>query len=290
MGVLYHARHRIANLSASPARGIICLPMNAYCLPAVSISRPIAGTVCAPGFQARVLHSLGRALHLLAADGAVVSLVDAPVGDGPLNVVVDAVTPFAGVPAKAVARGDGERLRVGRLSVHLAAAALWEPRWPWERRRKAVSARRSALDSDPAIAALRAALQDDDRQRLVAAAAALAGRGPGLTPAGDDFLVGVMWGLRFRPGDGDVDILCAAIVEAAAPRTTPLSAALLRAAGAGLADSRWHALFDALDRGVDIATALDAVLAQGATSGADAWAGFQLVDTLVAGSPLSQPR
>jgi len=121
-------------------------------------------------------------------------------------------------------------------------------------------------------------LQDNDQPRLAEAAAALAGLGPGLTPAGDDFLAGVMWGLRFA-GERDVDARCAAIVDAAAPRTTPLSAALLRAAGAGLADARWHALLDALDRGQDASAALRAVLAQGATSGADAWAGFQFVAT-----------
>jgi hypothetical protein len=124
---------------------------------------------------------------------------------------------------------------------------------------------------------LRGALQAGDQRKLTGAAAALAGLGPGLTPAGDDFLAGVMWGLRFSPDGRDVDTLCATIAAAAAPRTTLLSAALLRTAGAGLADAHWHALFDALDqdRGEDAAAALEAVLSQGATSGADAWAGFQ---------------
>jgi len=277
-------------------------------LHAASISRAVVDQVRAPGFQARVLHAFPRALNLLTDDGAVVTLADPSVGDGPLNVVVPAR--FDRVSAGVIARGDGECLRVDGLMVALAGATPWEPRWSWERRllvpspQSSVASRQSVVcgrrsgwltslasqAADVGIARLRTALHTGDAQQLAEAAGTLAGLGPGLTPAGDDFLVGVMWGLRFRPGDGDVDILCAAIVEAAAPRTTPLSAALLRAAGAGLADSRWHALFDALDRGVDIATALDAVLAQGATSGADAWAGFQLVDTLVAGSPLSQPR
>ncbi|MBU0495398.1 MAG: DUF2877 domain-containing protein [Chloroflexi bacterium] len=260
----------------------------------MSISRTVAGVVRAPGFQARVLHSFARAIDLLTDDGTVVSVVDAAVGDGPLNVVVGAPAPFAGVAADAVVRGDGEWLRVGRLTVHLASATLWEPHWPWERRLEAVSHQRSAVNlcgwsvslndrvaeiAQRAVGNLRAALQSDDRRKLAEAAGALAGLGPGLTPAGDDFLAGVMWGLRFS-GERDVDALCAAIVDAAGPRTTPLSAALLRAAGAGLADARWHALLDALDRGVDISGALEAVLSQGATSGADAWAGFQLANQI----------
>ncbi len=256
--------------------------------------------VRAPGFRARVLHAFPHAVNLLTGAGAVVTLADPTVGDGPLNVVVDAPAPFVRVPADAPAWGGGPSLHVDGLTVALSEAAVWEPRWTWERRRECRNPksqipnpqetgglpwtvgrvgfnRRVAGVAQKADEILRIALRVNDQAGLAEAAAALAGLGPGLTPAGDDFLAGVMWGLRFWPNGRDVDTLCAAIVEAAAPRTTPLSAALLRAAGAGLADARWHALFDALDRGRDATAALRAVLAQGATSGADAWAGFQLV-------------
>jgi len=269
--------------------------MRAFKSHAVSISRAVADKVRAPGFHARVLHAFPRAVNLVTEDGTVVTLADPTVGDGPLNVVAPAS--FDRVPANAIAWGDGRGLHVNGLAVALDRAAVWEPRWDWERRRGAESGERRAESeqwpawpaglygvmaqaASAAIANLRAALQADDRRKLTAAAAALAGLGPGLTPAGDDFLAGVMWGLRFQPRDQDVDALCAAIVADAAPRTTPLSAALLRAAGAGLASAPWHALFDALDRGEDATEAIQAVLARGATSGADAWAGFQFAATV----------
>lgn len=106
------------------------------------------------------------------------------------------------------------------------------------------------------------------------AAAQLAGLGSGLTPAGDDFLVGVMlWAWLVHP---DPEPLCSHIVEVAAPRTTLLSAAFLRAAARGECNEAWHALLAALARDSDepIAEAVREVLSHGATSGADALAGF----------------
>ena len=50
-----------------------------------------------------------------------------------------------------------------------------------------------------AIEGLLAALHGGDRQGVAASAAALAGLGPGLTPAGDDFLLGLMAGLQTWP-------------------------------------------------------------------------------------------
>jgi len=70
--------------------------------------------------------------------------------------------------------------------------------------------------------------------------------------------------------------LCRALVEAAAPRTTTLSAAFLRAAAQGEWSAAWHVLLAALNEGteVEITAAVQDVLAHGATSGADALAGF----------------
>jgi hypothetical protein len=120
-----------------------------------------------------------------------------------------------------------------------------------------------------------------DRGRLREGAAQLAGLGGGLTPAGDDFLCGAMlwaWLAHPRPGS-----LCRAMAASAAPRTTTLSAAFLWAAAHGECSAAWHALFDALSQGDDALedVAVRELLLQGASSGADALAGFLWAGTHV---------
>ena len=115
---------------------------------------------------------------------------------------------------------------------------------------------------------------EGDAVLLQMAAGQLAGLGNGLTPAGDDFLLGTMlwaWLALSMPRS-----LCRTLAEAAAPRTTNLSAALLHAAARGECSAAWHLLLAALCQGTDVelAKAVRAVLAHGATSGADALAGF----------------
>ncbi|MCP4539609.1 MAG: DUF2877 domain-containing protein [Chloroflexi bacterium] len=114
----------------------------------------------------------------------------------------------------------------------------------------------------------------DDVEQLREGAVGLAGLGSGLTPAGDDFLTGVMlWVWLAHPTPLSV---CKTLADAAIPRTMTLSAAFLRAAAQGECNTAWHALLAALDEGGDarITAAAQNVLAHGATSGADSLAGF----------------
>jgi hypothetical protein len=109
---------------------------------------------------------------------------------------------------------------------------------------------------------------------LKAGAKQLAGLGGGLTPAGDDFLSGVMlWTWLAHP---DPQACCKALLEATASRTTRFSAALLRAAAAGQCSASWHRLLAVLKREEvqHLAAAAEGVLSYGHTSGADALAGF----------------
>jgi hypothetical protein len=109
---------------------------------------------------------------------------------------------------------------------------------------------------------------------LQSGAAQLAGLGGGLTPAGDDFLMGVMmWAWLAHPTPHH---LCDNLLEAAVPRTTTLSAAFLLAAAQGECNAPWHCLFTSLEHGTggQLAAATRTVLAYGHTSGADALAGF----------------
>jgi hypothetical protein len=122
-----------------------------------------------------------------------------------------------------------------------------------------------------------------DSRRLREGAAGLAGLGSGLTPAGDDLLAGAMlWAWLDHPTP---KMFCPAVARVAAPRTTTLSAALLKAAARGECSAAWHALLSALSIGQDeearerIAEAVHEILGRGATSGADSLAGFLLHTT-----------
>jgi hypothetical protein len=92
--------------------------------------------------------------------------------------------------------------------------------------------------------------------------------GKGLTPTGDDVLMGVIYGLWVWYPQRDWIRL---IVETAVPRTTSLSAAFLRAAEDGEATFHWHDLVNGR------AGAVNQILSIGHSSGRDAWAGFTYV-------------
>lgn len=128
------------------------------------------------------------------------------------------------------------------------------------------------------IEGLMRALQDGDRSSIHESAALLAGLGPGLTPAGDDYLVGLMAGLRIWPGPCGVppEEACQIILEATEGKTTLLSQAFLHGAKEGLFGENWHDLLSELARGeaLGVQRAAGRILSSGATSGADALAGF----------------
>jgi len=120
-------------------------------------------------------------------------------------------------------------------------------------------------------------LGDRNRRGLKVVTSSLAGLGPGLTPAGDDFLAGVLLALaEERPTDADLGEIADLLLETAAPRTHEISAAYLKTAHAGEAHERWHALLGALSAGdsTAIEDTAHGVVEVGETSGADMLAGF----------------
>ncbi len=123
---------------------------------------------------------------------------------------------------------------------------------------------------------LSAALAKGDLAACRQSSAALAGLGGGLTPSGDDYLVGCMHALWLRGPRDRAAQVSGAMADAATPNTTPLSGAWLRAAARGEAGWPWHALLESMVEGEesDLETTLLRVVALGHTSGADALAGF----------------
>jgi Protein of unknown function (DUF2877) len=133
----------------------------------------------------------------------------------------------------------------------------------------------------PALAALHAGTAGGDAAGALAAATALLGLGPGLTPSGDDCLVGWLAGL-WVGGVAGRDLLAAtapALLAAARERTGALGRAFLAAAAVG------QAAEPVRDFVMTPSPAhLAGLLALGATSGGDLLAGYCLAREALAPS------
>jgi hypothetical protein len=276
---------------------------------AASVSRPVKQRLQDQGFAGWVLSVHRMACNLVDDQRNVIALLSPAVGNGPFSITVD--TNFNGIAIGDPVCADATRLAVGGLTVRLDSASTWEPSpdWHWLRTpRKRIAANFLAFDEwtptaiwgglahitgadqhaegKPTFMArlargkeaysrlIVAGLGEGKRDALVEGARLLAGLGPGGTPAGDDFLVGVMAAIWLL-GDKSAAL---AIAETAAPRTSALSAAFLRAAGRGEFIALWHGLLEALAAGdpAQVETAAMAVESFGASSGADALDGFIL--------------
>jgi len=99
----------------------------------------------------------------------------------------------------------------------------------------------------------------------------LVGLGSGLTPSGDDFLIGAL-AMLDALGQTNMHAQLGEAVAAALERTSPLSASFLRAAAAGHVGENLHVMIAALIAG-DVDAAVAAAARIGHTSGWDALAG-----------------
>jgi hypothetical protein len=184
--------------------------------------------------------------------------------------------------------GRAGHLRIGDLVLDVRGARVWRPAPPpvWNggladadagagHRLALCAARRRTGDLLPALMRALAGLDEGRVRRCVAS---ITGLGPGLTPSGDDALVGLLAVLhRLAPqGEGSLAArrLGRAVVENL-HRTADISAHYLRLAAAGHFGERLIALCDALAGGApsEVGAAAEAVVATGATSGADALLG-----------------
>ncbi|MDR7483008.1 MAG: DUF2877 domain-containing protein [Armatimonadota bacterium] len=241
-----------------------------------------------------------------------VALTSAGLEPGPFSITVAGFEELrAAVEAGArTARLHPGVLTAGDVAVDLRAAAVWDPTlsrpWgagdaPWSLAARAAvervlaeAAPRESLAGllfrdaggyartlEPfarALDALDTLLQQPDAPAATLAAATdVAGRGPGLTPSGDDLLCGVLLATWAWPGlvaAGRAETLRAHLAGAAVPQTTRVGAAYLIAARRGWALRPWHRLVGALDDAAQARRAALDVLAIGETSGADALTGF----------------
>jgi hypothetical protein len=259
-----------------------------------------------------VFHLSARACNLIDAQDRVLALVTEQIGDGPFNVVVPpTIFPLNVTPESSVDLAP-DSIRVGSLIVDLSDAVPWNPLPDWPRLRVALAQVESCLPllratlcahAPPASlaalvvdlpapssavevallqtardhwSALAYALENGDREGSLESAAGLAGLGDGLTPAGDDWLLGAALAAHLKDPSDPARELFLEAARGAARRTTPLSAAWLRAAASGECAAPWHELFESC-LGADeeaIEHAAHQIIGQGHTSGASALAGF----------------
>jgi hypothetical protein len=223
------------------------------------------------GRSARLLHRFEHVINLVNDQGDLMTLAGRKIGPGPFTMIVEGDFQ-AGFAAEQPVKIDPQTLRLicGSLVIDARQAEVWEPRPDWERLKTIPSAdlTSTAPLPGPIEAFLQQLLQGivrGDDEMCQAAAFGLAGRGDGLTPTGDDVLLGVLYGLWvWRPRQDLMTLL----VDTAVPRTTSLSAAFLRAAAAGEATYHWHDLVNGR------AQARTQILSIGHNSGAAAWTGF----------------
>jgi hypothetical protein len=195
----------------------------------------------------------------------------------------------------AEASSPGIYLAISPIVIDLSAAVPWNPQPDWDHlraRKQQIGAGAKAIAGILAEAGwtltrcgLPEAVCEQAAGGQVTSLSALVGLGPGLTPAGDDWLAGWLLAqhlsgedLRgFRPTEGWHD-LEGLIVALSVDRTTTLSRALLTCAAAGEADAAWHALLASLAEvpmtNPPICQSTKTILSHGATSGAAMLTGF----------------
>lgn len=121
-------------------------------------------------------------------------------------------------------------------------------------------------------------LNQNDLDLGLQGAKGIAGLGSGLTPAGDDFLIGAIYSVWSSRSEDLASGTAQKLALAAAPRSNLLSAAWLHSAGRGEANQDWHDFVHAaarLDEGA-ARHSMARILQTGETSGADALTGFTL--------------
>jgi hypothetical protein len=232
-----------------------------------------------------ILHVFDQACNLINERREVLSIVTQEIGNGPFNLVVeDQMLFLEQLDAESPISIPDHQLILGDLIINTKQARIWSPRPDWERlhqNRENILSKLESSSHQPAIPKLllhdlSSALANADLPSATVSAKQLAGLGAGLTPAGDDFLMGAMYAAWIVHPHEVAATLTRQMAIVASPLTTSLSAAWLMSAGRGEAGILWHAFFDSLISTDEsrIQSSINKILDMGETSGADALAGF----------------
>ena len=246
-------------------------------------------------------------------------MATADVGGLPGGILIGGVTDLrqTGIrPGMAfVPSADGWSIPSAGVGIDASRAATWSPTLPAaaslrltaELARTVAAARRHAADrapagglapmlsgsdrgGDPWLTRARAligsqleALRLGDVAAAMAPTVGLMGLGVGLTPSGDDYLVGLLAGME-ATDDPPRHGLAAVIAGHAPLRTTAIGAAALGQASRGAFAERLHDVLVALARGRldQLAVPIERAMTYGATSGSDTLVGlFAALDVAI---------
>jgi hypothetical protein len=251
-------------------------------------SRSIAQLLEGSPAPAQLLGSSSRGAWLRLGSQVIVLAGPGP-ARLPNGVAIGGSDPVFPRPGEPCVVGEG-RLAFGDTEV--GVVRWWDPRPALQpvtvASLAAAAAELRGLLTCPSHQLLASALDQRDVAAVRRAMLDLLGRGPGLTPEGDDVLAGVLAGLRLLGpaigSDWAADMLrsMAAIIRADAPRrTTSLSEALLHHAAAGEVAGPVANLMQALTGRGDLSAAVARLRGLGATSGVAMGCGVLLaVDVL----------
>jgi len=259
--------------------------LSAHCIGhRVELNRPQAGRV----------HSCFEGAVNLLIEGELWSLLAGARSDLPFGI---RLAPGVAPGRLALRVGDAVQLRAGylgsgALTIDCRMAARWRPNG-WSLPAHGLAARLDRVERTAAPRAWRdsvgmaSAVVEALYQRGPGASARLSsvvgrvvGRGPGLTLAGDDVLVGILSVLGSAADEPTAASMQARLVAAVTPwlgTTGDISRHLLQQAMQGWSGRALHALGQALVEGADEAalhSALARLLDSGASSGADGCIGL----------------
>ena len=250
--------------------------------------------------SSRILHLFENACNLINERDEIISLVRPDLGAGPFALVLAETRPFPTIISlNSPLTVNRHALQIGPLFIDCHTAALWPAKVDWLRWQQQtavwqrilpiieqmIAAHRLNLGDETAVAQQRLTagiqrllkgIHTQNKEAVEAGVAQIAGLGRGLTPAGDDVLLGVLYGLWATEPAAACQPLIERIVDTAVPRTTTLSAAWLQAARRGEAAELWHDLGLSLP-GEQWRDAVGRILQTGHSSGADALWGFTAV-------------
>lgn len=219
-------------------------------------------------------------MNLIADGGEIISFVTPAIGNGPFNIVIPALPLSAHITSDEKCSLNSQFATIGELSIRLSdpEPQIWEPRFPWASMNPTSDEMRivvawldefltqwvpSPKNHGPpgeSCASLSRGLQeqleteseilfkgiaDHDPDMIIESATRLAGLGQGITPDGDDIMLGALLAAWMTEPDTLSTELGEAIVKATADRTTPISLAWLKAAALGECTQHWHSLLNA---------------------------------------------
>ena len=279
-----------------------------HAMQALSIDAALLRKLREPHFRGVVHSVFERVVNVEGDDGALFTIASRDLDDAPDSLVVDT----AGFGATGIAQGDRVDITASaiaiamRIGIRLDRAKSWHaalPAYPADdstlrgnlaivRRqigRPSLGGQESTGGAPSTLACATAATLERQadllcaalcRGDLAAASAhgrAMIGMGPGLTPSGDDFLVG-LFAVQHLPGSPcrEASRVCVPVLAGVERRTHAISVAALKAAAQGRVRASIQSLLRELMTGcpAGLAAALSAVLAIGSTSGSDIAAGI----------------